>query len=60
MKEKIDEGLKGFETVQVSFRSHKAAQQFRDDMKAKFNYPDTKSRYQVVHGQDEEGNTVIV
>ena len=50
MKEKIDEGLKGFETVQVSFRSHKAAQQFRDDMKAKFNYPDTKSRYQVVHG----------
>lgn len=60
MKEKIDEGLKGFETVQVSFRSHKAAQQFRDDMKAKFNYPETKSRYQVVHGQDEEGNTVIV
>lgn len=60
MKEKIDEGLKGFETVQVSFRSHKAAQQFRNDMKAKFNYPETKSRYQVVHGQDEEGNTVIV
>ena len=29
-------------------------------MKAKFNYPETKSRYQVVHGQDEEGNTVIV
>ena len=58
--EQAEESLKESMSVKITFEDSFAAKQFKDAMKKRFNYPETKSRYQVVSGHDENGRTVFV
>ena len=46
--------------ITVQFADSNAADDFRDEMKERFHYPKTESKYEVVHGKDENGKTVFV
>ena len=46
--------------VYIEFQDANEANAFRDEMKKRFHYPRTTSRYQVVHGKDSNGNAVFV
>ena len=46
--------------VIVEFADSEQANSFRDEMKKRFHYPKTESKYEVVHGKDENGNAVFV
>lgn len=46
--------------IYIEFEDTNQANAFRDEMKKRFHYPKTTSRYQVVHGKDDNGNTVFV
>lgn len=46
--------------ITVEFQDSNQADSFREEMKKRFNYPETTSRHQVVHGTDENGKTVFV
>lgn len=59
-EEQAEESLKESMSVKITFEDSLAAKQFKDDMKKRFNYPETKSKYQVVSGKDENGRTVFV
>lgn len=59
-EEQAEESLKESMSVKITFEDSFAAKQFKDAMKKRFNYPETKSRYQVVSGHDENGRTVFV
>ena len=57
-----------FETGKIEEKSHVVidfddpddAKEFKEEMKKRFNYPKTTSRYQVVHGTSESGKNVFV
>lgn len=49
-----------FYNVGVKFSSYEDAENFRDEMKDKFNFPPTTSRHQIVHGTTDTGNSVFV
>lgn len=44
----------------VEFADSNTANDFRDEMRKRFHYPKTQSKYEVVKGHDENGNTVFV
>lgn len=46
--------------VVIEFADSEMANSFRDEMKKRFHYPKSTSKYQVVPGYDENGNTVFV
>lgn len=46
--------------ITVQFADSQRAEDFRDEMKERFHYPKTESKYEVVHGKDENGKTVFV
>lgn len=46
--------------IYIEFQDANEANAFRDEMKKRFHYPKTTSRYQVVHGKDDNGNPVFV
>ena len=46
--------------IYIEFQDANEANAFRDEMKKRFHYPKTTSRYQVVHGKDSNGNAVFV
>ena len=46
--------------IYIEFQDANEANAFRDEMKKRFLYPKTTSRYQVVHGKDSNGNAVFV
>lgn len=46
--------------IYIEFQDTNEANAFRDEMKKRFHYPKTTSRYQVVHGKDDNGNPVFV
>ena len=46
--------------VYLEFQDDDQAIAFRDEMKRRFKYPKAASRNEVVHGRDENGNTVFV
>lgn len=46
--------------VTIEFEDTNQANAFRDEMKKRFHYPKTVSKYQVVHGSDDNGNTVFI
>lgn len=46
--------------VVIDFDDPDDAKEFKEEMKKRFNYPKTTSRYQVVHGTSESGKNVFV
>lgn len=46
--------------VVINFDDSDDAKEFKEEMKKRFNYPKTTSRYQVVHGTSESGKIVFV
>lgn len=46
--------------VRLSFSDFTDAQDFKSEMKDRFDYPTNVSKHQVVHGTTESGNTVFV
>lgn len=46
--------------VVINFDDSDEAKEFKEEMKKRFNYPKTTSRYQVVHGTSESGKSVFV
>lgn len=46
--------------VTLEFKDENRAKSFREEMRKRFNYPETVSKNQVVHGIDENGNAVYV
>ena len=46
--------------VIIQFEDTDRANAFRDEMKKRFHYPKTTSKYEVVYGKDENGNPVYV
>lgn len=46
--------------VVIDFDDSGEAREFKEEMKKRFNYPKTTSRYQVVHGTSESGKNVFV
>lgn len=46
--------------VVINFDDPDDAKEFKEEMKKRFNYPKTTSRYQVVHGTSESGKIVFV
>lgn len=46
--------------VRIEFQDDEQALLFKEEMKHRFKYPRTASRNEVVHGRDENGNTVFV
>lgn len=59
-EEQAEDALKESMSVKIVFDDELAAQKFKAAMKRHFNYPKTTSKYQVVHGSDENGRTVFV
>ena len=59
-EEQAEDALKESMSVKIVFDDELAAQKFKAAMKRHFNYPETHSKYQVVHGRDENGRTVFV
>ena len=46
--------------VVINFDDPDDAKEFKEEMKKRFNYPKTTSRYRVVHGTSESGKCVFV
>lgn len=46
--------------IVIDFDDPDDAKEFKEEMKKRFNYPKTTSRYQVVHGTSESGKNVFV
>ena len=46
--------------VVIDFDDPDDAKEFKEEMKKRFNYPKTTSKYQVVHGTSESGKNVFV
>lgn len=46
--------------VIINFDDSDEAKEFKEEMKKRFNYPKTTSRYQVAHGTSESGKCVFV
>ena len=46
--------------VVIDFDDPDDAREFKEEMKKRFNYPKTTSRYRVVHGTSESGKNVFV
>ena len=46
--------------IYIEFQDINEANAFREEMRKRFHYPKTSSRYQVVHGKDSNGNAVFV
>lgn len=46
--------------VVINFDDPEEAKEFKEEMKKRFNYPKTTSRYQVAHGTSESGKNVFV
>lgn len=46
--------------VVIDFADPEEAKEFKEEMKKRFNYPKTTSRYRVVHGTSESGKNVFV
>lgn len=46
--------------VVIDFDDSDDAKEFKEEMKKRFNYPKTTSKYQVVHGTSESGKNVFV
>lgn len=46
--------------VVINFDDSDEAKEFKEEMKKRFNYPKTTSKYQVVHGTSDSGKSVFV
>ena len=46
--------------VIIEFSDAEQAASFEEEMKRRFNYPKTDSKYRLVHGFDDNGNAVFV
>ena len=46
--------------VVIDFDDSEEAKEFKEEMKKRFNYPKTTSKYRVVHGTSESGKNVFV
>lgn len=53
-------GLDESRRVTVTFDDDREAEDFKQEMKDRYNYPEPKSKYQVVHGKGRSGRSVFV
>ena len=56
----FDSKLNEKKTVHVEFADDNEAEEFRSEMKSRFNYPTAKSKYAVVSGRGRTGKAVYV